>query len=278
MKTNHFKSAAAILAVIGIMAGLSACHSKPDSNTVSEPPSQTVISDITESVPENSTSSHTSESQKSVLESSTSSYTSETQKTEAATPKLEDLVADYNSALENNTLTCSSRTQKIGNGKLWIGDNYDGAINLLAEDQKELLARFEKSDAAGNELTALNVADVESVSVKGNTVTYTLKSSATKNTATNGQGGYINIIDTARTEELVEGVKSFANVKGNVKIESSNYAMSAGKLTVTFNNTNHKKIESVSFSGKQNVKARMKYLVVTINADLDYTLASEYKA
>ncbi len=262
MKTNHFKSAAAILAVIGIMAGLSACHSKPDSNTVSEPPSQTVTSAITESVPE----------------SSTSSYTSEPQKTEAATPKLEDLVADYNSALGSSTLTCSSRSQKIGNGKLWIGDNSDGAINLLAEDQKELLAKFEKSDAAGNKLTALNVADVESVSVKGNTVTYTLKSSATKNTATNGQGGYINIIDTARTEELVESVKSFVNVKGNVKIESSNYAMSAGKLIVTFNNTNHQKIESVSFSGKQNVKARMKYLVVTINADLDYTLASEYKA
>lgn len=54
--------------------------------------------------------------------------------------------------------------------------------------------------------------------------------------------------------------------------------MSEGILTVTYNNKKHKKIESVSFSGKQKVKAEMKYLVISINAELDYTLSSEYKA
>lgn len=81
-----------------------------------------------------------------------------------------------------------------------------------------------------------------------------------------------------KQKKLVEGVKSFANVKGNVKVNSSDYSMSEGILTVTYNNKKHKKIESVSFSGKQKVKAEMKYLVISINAELDYTLSSEYKA
>ncbi len=192
--------------------------------------------------------------------------------------EITELVDAYNKALGSSNINCTSSNKKIEMGKLWIGDNADETMDLLAEEQKELLAKFESSESSGAALSALKESDVAEVSVNENVVTYKLKSSSTQNSAAQGQGGYINIIDTEATQELVEGVKSFANVKGNVKVNSSEYSMSDGILTVTYNNKKHKKIESVSFSGKQNVKAEMKYLVISINADLDYVLSSEYKA
>ena len=182
----------------------------------------------------------------------------------------------YNTALEKSTVKCTSSSQKVEKGNLWIGDNSDETMDLTAPEQDELLAKFEKNESTGAELTKLNAADVESVSVNENVVTFTLKSANTTGSAAQGQNGYLNIIDTDGTQVLVDGVKSYANVKGNVKINSSKYGFSQGTLTVTFNNKKHKSIESVSFSGKQNVRAEMKYLVININADINYALSSEY--
>lgn len=189
-----------------------------------------------------------------------------------------EFVNAYNKALESSNIKCTSSNKKIEMGKLWLGDKSDETMDLLAEEQKELLAKFESSESGGVSLSALKESDVAEVSVNENIVTFTLKSSSAENAVAQGQGGYINIIDTEATQELVEGVKSFANVNGNVKVNSSSYSMSDGTLIVTYNNKKHKKIESVSFSGKQNVKAEMKYFVISINAELDYALSSEYKA
>lgn len=189
-----------------------------------------------------------------------------------------ELVNAYNTALAKATVSCTSAQQKVEKGALWIGDNSDETMDLLAPEQKELLAKFESTDTANAALINLKDTDVSEVSVSDNVVTYKLKPANTQNGAAQGHGGYLNIIDTDATQGLVEGVKSFANVKGNVKINSSEYAMTEGTLTVTFNNKRHKKIESVSFTGKQKVKAEMKYLVISINAELDYALTSEYKA
>ncbi len=192
--------------------------------------------------------------------------------------EITELVNVYNKAVSNGTVKCISSSKKVQNGKLWIGDNSDKTMDLLAPEQKELLAKFENSDTSGISLPNLKDSDVAEVTVNENVVIYKLKQIQKQNEIAQGHGGYINIIDTEATKKLVEGVKSFANVKGNVKVNSSDYFMSEGTLTVTYNNKKHKKIESVSFSGKQKVKAEMKYLVISINAELDYTLSSEYKA
>lgn len=192
--------------------------------------------------------------------------------------EITELVNVYNKAVSNGTVKCISSSKKVQNGKLWIGDNSDKTMDLLAPEQKELLAKFENSDTSGILLPNIKDGDVAEVTVNENVVIYKLKPTQKQNEIAQGYGGYINIIDTEETKKLVEGVKSFANVKGNVKVNSSDYSMSEGILTVTYNNKKHKKIESVSFSGKQKVKAEMKYLVISINAELDYTLSSEYKA
>lgn len=192
--------------------------------------------------------------------------------------EITELVNVYNKAVSNGTVKCISSSKKVQNGKLWIGDNSDKTMDLLAPEQKELLAKFENSDTSGILLPNIKDGDVAEVTVNENVVIYKLKPTQKQNEIAQGYGGYINIIDTEEIKKLVEGVKSFANVKGNVKVNSSDYSMSEGILTVTYNNKKHKKIESVSFSGKQKVKAEMKYLVISINAELDYTLSSEYKA
>lgn len=187
-----------------------------------------------------------------------------------------EFVNVYNAALEKSSVKCISSSQKVEKGNLWIGDNSDETMDLTAPEQSELLAKFEKNETFGTELTPLNAADVKSVNVNENVVTFTLKSANTTGSAAQGQNGYLNIIDTDGTQVLVDGVKSYANVKGNVKINSSEYGFSQGSLTVTFNNKKHKNIEAVSFSGRQSVRAEMKYLVITINADINYVLSSEY--
>lgn len=237
MKKNLFKSAAVLLMVVFIIASFAACSS--DNKVSSEQNSS-----VTDSV--------------------------------STGTEVAEFVELYNNALAKGSVKCTSSQQKVEKGNLWIGDNSDETMDLTAPEQAELLAKFEKSETTGIELPKLAAENVESVSVNENVVVYKLKMVKLSDAVEQGQGGYLNIVDTNGTQALVEGVKSYANVKGNVKINSSEFELSEGTITVTYKNKKHKQIESVSFSAKQNVKAEMKYLVIAINADIVYNLTSEY--
>lgn len=187
-----------------------------------------------------------------------------------------DCITAYNQALQKHAPKCTASAQKITKGKLWLGNDTNASIDLLAGDQTELLAKFEQNNVSGTSLTQLSASDVSAAKISGNTVVFTLGSISTSDSISQGKGGYLALIDDARTKELVSGVKEYANVSGDVKITSAAYRLSEGMLTVTFNE-DFTEIQSVQYTGKQNVTAKMRYLVMTINADLDYQLSAEFK-
>lgn len=202
--------------------------------------------------------------------------------TAAQTPTLpqskEELIAAFNQG-GAGSLSCASYSQTLTAGKLWMGDKTDEAIDALAADQTALRAKFEKTASDGVALPSLSAGNVASASVSGTTVTFTLNdASATHDSVTQGVGGYINIIDQNRTLELVEGVKSYANIpNANVKVDSASHSLSGGTLTVEFN-SDFTQVTGVKFTARQHVQATMTYLfAIKINADLSYDLTAEYR-
>lgn len=185
-------------------------------------------------------------------------------------------VTAFNQAIEKRTPKCTASAQKVEKGKLWIGDDANASLDLLAADQTALLAKFEQNSVSGTALPQLSASDVSGAKANGSTVTFSLNSVNADGSLSQGRGGYIAVVDDARTKELVEGVKSYANVSGNVKITSAAYRLNGGTLTVTFN-SDFTEIQSVKYTACQNVTAKMRYLVMTINADVDYLLTAEFK-
>lgn len=191
----------------------------------------------------------------------------------------EELINAYNQG-GAASLGCVSYSQTLTAGKLWMGDKTDEAIDALASDQTALRAKFEKSASDGVSLPVLSAGDVESASVSGTTVTFTLNdATATHDSAAQGVGGYINIIDQNRTLELVQGVKDLVNLSNaNVKVDSASHNFSGGTLTVEFN-SDFTQVTAVQFTAKQHVQATMTYLIaIKINADLNYDLTATYQA
>ena len=115
--------------------------------------------------------------------------------------EITELVNVYNKAVSNGTVKCISSSKKVQNGKLWIGDNSDKTMDLLAPEQKELLAKFENSDTSGILLPNIKDGDVAEVTVNENVVIYKLKPTQKQNEIAQGYGGYINIIDTEETKK-----------------------------------------------------------------------------
>ncbi len=198
--------------------------------------------------------------------------------TPAAPQSTEDLIAAFNQGGAVN-LRCTSSSQTLTAGKLWMGDKTDEAIDALAPDQTALRAKFEKTASGGAQLPSLSAGNVASTSVSGTTVTFKLKdASATHDSAAQGVGGYVNIIDRDRTLELVQGVKDLVNLSNaNVKVDSASHSLSGGTLTVEFS-SDFSKVSSVKFTARQHVRATMTYLIaIKINADLNYDLTAEYR-
>lgn len=188
----------------------------------------------------------------------------------------EEMIDAYNQALEKSELSCLSSSQKVTQGRAWLGDKSDEYMDLLADDMKDLLAKFQQDNVVNTALTMLSADNVAVASVEENTITFNLNSASINETINQGSNGYIALIDDARVQELVEVVKDAANVSGKVKIISATHNLSDGTFFVTFN-SNFTKIESVKYSANQNINAKMKYLVFNINIDIDYQLSAEFE-
>ena len=252
-----------------LVFSLAACGGEetPDTSSGSESVSDTVAA--------SESAAPAAESETAEPTSGEVEYGNSTQ-TPVAPQSKEELIAAFNNA-GGSRLSCTSSSQKITSGKLWMGDNSDEYIDLLAPDQTTLLAKFEKTASSGVQLPALSAGNVASASVSGTTVTFTFNSTtADHDSVAQGMAGYVNIIDQSRTEELVAGVKEYAGVPGSVKISSVSHSLYDGKLTVEFN-SDFTQVTSVKFTARQHVQAQMRYLIMTINADLNYDLTSEYK-
>lgn len=281
MKKNSFRAIAAFTLAVSLMLTMCACDGKTE-NDISQAISNTVESS-NEYTSENISSqpSETTE-QAAPAVTSTESVSSETQQSTRAVDKEDpvvnaaELINAYNSAIRKDGVKCVSVSQKVAKGSLWLGDKTDEKLDLRSADQTALLAKFEKNATSGAALTALNALYVKSVSVNGNVVTYVLKPAQAADSVAQGHSGYLNIIDTDGTKGLVEAVRSYAGVRGEVKIKSSEYTFEGGTLVVAFESDAYDRIEFVTFTGKQTVKAKMQYFIMTINADVDYVLSSKY--
>lgn len=241
----------------------SACSSKNDDG-------------LTTSTPVSSTENISETTQASTQQDTTAPSLNEEKTTKKATPETkQELITAFNASLQKKAPSCSSSSQKLSSGKLWLGNNSEKHIDLLADDQAELRSGFEQENAGLFSLSELNDSNVASATKKGTTVTYTLSNSTAQNALEQGEDGYLAVIDTNRTQELVSSVKKYANVSGNVKISSSTYSMQNGTFVVTFNDS-FSEIKSVKYLASQNVTAQMKYLIMTINADLNYNLYAEF--
>lgn len=187
----------------------------------------------------------------------------------------EEMIDAYNAALAQNAPACTSSSQTVTAGKLWLGDDSESYMDLLAQDQAALRAKFEQSSVPDASLPALLADNVAEATLQDNTVTFQLNSISVQSSVVQGQGGYCAIIDDARTQELVEGVKEYAGVSGNVKINEVTYGLSGGTLAVTFDDK-FSQIVSAEYTAAENVRATMRYVILDINVDLDYALTADF--
>lgn len=193
----------------------------------------------------------------------------------------EELVSAYNNCVAASGLNCSSVQQKIVSGTVGTKDNVviDFSDPKYTEDEGEIAFRetFERNDINGIALTSLSPDDIENVSVSGNTVTFNLKDFSASESVTGEMHGYLNIVDTARSEEIGMSVKNAVpNAPGKVKLKSTAVSMSNGVLAAEFND-DFTQLKSVNFSSEESVNAAFSYLLLTITADLKYNITSEYK-
>ncbi len=184
-----------------------------------------------------------------------------------------ELIDAYNKALSAKKLTCTSVKQKVTEGTLGTKDKV--VVDLSKDSEAEFRKTFERDDKNGASLPELSASNVKNATVSGNTVTITLNDHSTSASLSNSINGYVNIVDNARVNDLVAAVAKATNVSG-VKLNSTNYNLTDGKIVAVFND-DFTKLVSVSVTYKQAVNAKMSWTLLTILADLKYNITTEYK-
>lgn len=188
-----------------------------------------------------------------------------------------DIISAYNKAVGTSSLSRRKMTQTLTKGNISIPGGYD----IMAADKADVRNKINvnSTSKAASDLKALNSANVAAATRNGNTVTINLNSaSAGLNDIANGKGGYVGVVDKARTDFIVKTIVADIGVNAdNVVIESANYTLSNGVIKATFND-DFTKITKVTFTGNESMKGVVKYKFLTINADVACKLTSEYSA
>lgn len=269
---KFIRSVSILLALTLVVTAFAACGKQDESPTTTEPitvngntanASNTQRAEVTDG--KNNTSDHNNDSKSAVKKPSTSA----------------ELIAAYNSAITTKKLSCASVRQKVASGTVGTKDNVviDFSEPKYTEVESDIAFRetFERNDKNGMSLTALSSSDVESVSVKGNTVTIKLKSYSASESVSGGTHGYLNVVDTARVAEIGTAVKNAVpDAPGNVKLKTASLSFSNGVITAEFSD-DFTQLKSVKFSCTETINASFSYLVLTVIADLKYNITSEYK-
>lgn len=264
---KQFKTFLSVMLILMLLfAGLTACSDKKTQEDSSAPTASETESIAPDEIPAQADALTTA---------ATTAAPAATQPSVFPQTKAEWISA-FNTALRRRAPQCTAASQKITQGKLWIGNDSSSFMDLLAPEQAELLARFEQENVSGTALMQLSENDVSAVDANEKTVVFTLAGTSANDSISQGKGGYIALIDNARTNELVDSVKAYANVSGQVKISSASHQLSEGTLRVTFN-ADFSEIQAAEFTAKQNVNAKMRYLIMSINADLNYTITAKFK-
>ena len=285
MKNAFLKKALCILSAAVLVLSFAACGNNADEGDTTEP---TVLEEATLEFNEdlnNSENDSQADTSDNVSESDTQSADSEkTEETKeqsqgsstASKPDSKaDIIAAYNSAVTKSGLSRTAMSQTITKGNVNAAGiiNYDVTASEHASVRNQI--NVNNTSKAASDLKTLSSSNVSNATRSGNTVTITLNT-FTGSSVSNGAGGYVGVVDDARRDQIIDIIAGDIGVNG-VKLASGSYTLQNGVIKATFND-DFTKITKVTFTASENYAGKLKYLVMSIDANVAVNLSSTYSA
>lgn len=283
MKSAFLKKLLCVLSAAVLVLSFAACGNNEDEGTTTDPSvveegTLDTAADSDVSVSDTQADSSESDSAKDT-QAQNSEKTEETKNqsqgggsTSSAPNSQADIIAAYNSAVTKSGLSRTAMTQTLTKGTVSVV-NYD----VMAGDKAGVRNQINVNNTSktASDLKALSSSNVKKATRSGNTVTITLNTFS-GSSASNGAGGYVGVVDDARRDQIINIIAGDIGVSG-VKLASGTYTLQNGVIKATFND-DFTKITKVTFTASENYAGKLKYLVMSIDANVAVNLSSTYSA
>lgn len=283
MKSAFLKKLLCVLSAAVLVLSFAACGNNEDEGTTTDPSvveegtldtvagSDVSVSD-TQADSSESDSAKDTQAQNSEKTEETKNQSQGGGSTSSAPNSQADIIAAYNSAVTKSGLSRTAMTQTLTKGTVSVV-NYD----VMAGDKAGVRNQINVNNTSktASDLKALSSSNVKKATRSGNTVTITLNTFS-GSSASNGAGGYVGVVDDARRDQIINIIAGDIGVSG-VKLASGTYTLQNGVIKATFND-DFTKITKVTFTASENYAGKLKYLVMSIDANVAVNLSSAYSA
>lgn len=283
MKSAFLKKLLCVLSAAVLVLSFAACGNNEDEGTTTDPSvveegtldtaagSDVSVSD-TQADSSESGSAKDTQAQNSEKTEETKNQSQGGGSTSSAPNSQADIIAAYNSAVTKSGLSRTAMTQTLTKGTVSVV-NYD----VMAGDKAGVRNQINVNNTSktASDLKALSSSNVKKATRSGNTVTITLNTFS-GSSASNGAGGYVGVVDDARRDQIINIIAGDIGVSG-VKLASGTYTLQNGVIKATFND-DFTKITKVTFTASENYAGKLKYLVMSIDANVAVNLSSTYSA
>lgn len=283
MKSAFLKKLLCVLSAAVLVFSFAACGNNEDEGTTTDPSvveegtldtvagSDVSVSD-TQADSSESDSAKDTQAQNSEKTEETKNQSQGGGSTSSAPNSQADIIAAYNSAVTKSGLSRTAMTQTLTKGTVSVV-NYD----VMAGDKAGVRNQINVNNTSktASDLKALSSSNVKKATRSGNTVTITLNTFS-GSSASNGAGGYVGVVDDARRDQIINIIAGDIGVSG-VKLASGTYTLQNGVIKATFND-DFTKITKVTFTASENYAGKLKYLVMSIDANVAVNLSSTYSA
>lgn len=283
MKSTFLKKLLCVLSAAVLVLSFAACGNNEDEGTTTDPSvveegtldtvagSDVSVSD-TQADSSESDSAKDTQAQNSEKTEETKNQSQGGGSTSSAPNSQADIIAAYNSAVTKSGLSRTAMTQTLTKGTVSVV-NYD----VMAGDKAGVRNQINVNNTSktASDLKALSSSNVKKATRSGNTVTITLNTFS-GSSASNGAGGYVGVVDDARRDQIINIIAGDIGVSG-VKLASGTYTLQNGVIKATFND-DFTKITKVTFTASENYAGKLKYLVMSIDANVAVNLSSTYSA
>lgn len=283
MKSAFLKKLLCVLSAAVLVLSFAACGNNEDEGTTTDPSvveegtldtvagSDVSVSD-TQADSSESGSAKDTQAQNSEKTEETKNQSQGVGSTSSAPNSQADIIAAYNSAVTKSGLSRTAMTQTLTKGTVSVV-NYD----VMAGDKAGVRNQINVNNTSktASDLKALSSSNVKTATRSGNTVTITLNTFS-GSSASNGAGGYVGVVDDARRDQIINIIAGDIGVSG-VKLASGTYTLQNGVIKATFND-DFTKITKVTFTASENYAGKLKYLVMSIDANVAVNLSSTYSA
>lgn len=186
------------------------------------------------------------------------------------------LVELYNKSLEKSKLKRTSMSQETEKGTINLGGQ---KIDLSESKNQQLRNQTQTSDngKAVSPLKKLSYENIESAKKTNNRIVFTLKNHLEGTDILQGAGNYLGIVENERTAEILNNAVNYLNLPGKVTVKSGEYTLYNGVITAYFSD-DFRVLEKVTFSGKEQVKGKVEYLIMQVTIEMEFSLNSVYAA